>query len=125
MLIPAIIGMGLFWRSGIVAFPPAVAKYGGDALWALLVFVILGVGFPRASTISLSLAAAGYSFAIEFSQLYHAPWLETIRGTRLGHFAIGSTFNSPDLIAYVLGIGMGATAEACFHRIRAGKIRRT
>jgi hypothetical protein len=32
---------------------------------------------------------------VEFSQLYHAPWIDTIRAARIGALVLGSTFNAP------------------------------
>jgi Protein of unknown function (DUF2809) len=43
-------------------------------------------------------------------------WLNEVRGTRLGHLFLGSTFNSPDLLAYVLGILVGIGIEIAFFR---------
>ena len=46
----AVVAAGLLWRSRFMPLPPFAAKYGGDALWALMVFVGVGFLFPRAST---------------------------------------------------------------------------
>jgi len=122
VLIALIVATGLLWRSGILSLPPAVWKYGGDALWALLIFVGLGAIFTRASTLVLGLTATGYSFATEFFQLYQAPWLDSIRSTRLGHLVLGSTFNWPDLIAYTIGVTVGAAVEIWVARFRRQRI---
>ena len=54
---------------------------------------------------------------IEFLQLYQAPWIHSIRAMRLGHLILGSTFNWPDLLAYLAGIALGAFAErACLKK---------
>ncbi|HEX7261005.1 MAG TPA: DUF2809 domain-containing protein [Luteolibacter sp.] len=109
---------GLLWRSRFVHLPPFMTKYGGDALWALLVFAGFGFLFPRISTLRLVLISIGFAWAVEFSQLYHAAWLNTVRATRLGHLVLGSTFNWPDLPAYVLGIALGGIAEhGCLNRL--------
>lgn len=102
---------GLLWRSGLLPLSSFVSKYGGDALWALLVFVGFGFLFPRASTLRITVISFCFAWAIEFSQLYHAPWLDSIRSTKPGHLVLGSTFNAPDLLAYALGILLGALAE--------------
>lgn len=115
ILIVLVIATGLLWRSGFMPMPSFVTKYGGDALWALLIFVGLGFAFNRASTQRLALGALGFSWAVEFSQLYHAPWIDTIRSTLPGRLILGSTFNWPDLPAYALGIAMGAVVEIFFH----------
>lgn len=116
VLIVLVISAGLLWRSSFMPLPSFLAKYGGDALWALLVFVGLGFVFNRASTLRLALGALGFSWAVEFSQLYHASWIDEIRSTLPGRLILGSTFNWPDLPAYALGIAMGAVAEFYFCR---------
>ncbi len=106
-----VIGMGLFWRSGILPLSSVLAKYGGDSLWALLVFLGFGFAFSRSSTLRIVLIAVCFAWSIEFLQLYHAPWIDLVRSTRVGRSILGSTFNSPDLLAYVVGIAFGAFAE--------------
>lgn len=109
-----VIGLGLLWRSNLFPLSDFVAKYGGDALWALMVFLCFGIVFPRTSTVRIAFGAVGFAWAIEFLQLYHAPWIDGIRATRFGHLVLGTTYNSPDLIAYALGIAVGALAECVF-----------
>jgi hypothetical protein len=106
-----VIGMGLLWRSGLVPLSDFVAKYGGDALWALVVFLCFGIVFPRSSMVRIALAAVCFAWGVEFLQLYHVPWIDGIRSTGLGRLVLGSTFNGPDLVAYVIGIGLGVLAE--------------
>jgi len=106
-----VVGAGLLWRSHLFPLPGLAAKYGGDALWALLVFLGCGFLFPRTSTARVFLMALGFAWAIEFSQLYHAPWIDHLRTTRVGGWILGSTFNVPDLLAYVAGIALGALGE--------------
>lgn len=118
-----VIGLGLLWRSPLLHLPPPVAKYGGSALWALLVFLLCGWLAPRAATIRLVIIASGIACAVEFSQLYHAPWIDQIRRSRLGALTLGSVFNWPDIPAYLLGIAAGALAESAFQR-RAGLARK-
>jgi Protein of unknown function (DUF2809) len=87
-------------------------QYGGDALWALLVFLGFGFFLPRISTRRLAMASIGFAWAIEFSQLYHAPWIDSIRAIQIGRLVLGSTFNWPDLLAYGIGIALGAWLES-------------
>lgn len=107
----AVVAAGLLWRSGFIPLPPFLLKYGGDALWSLMIFVGFGFLFPRASTLTLALLALGFSWSVEFSQLYHAPWLDAVRATLPGRLVLGNTFNWPDLPAYLLGVGLGAWPE--------------
>jgi hypothetical protein len=107
----AVVAAGLLWRSGFIPLPPDLSNYGGDALWALMVFVGFGFLFPRASTLTLALMALTLAWGVEFSQLYHAPWIDAVRATLPGRLVLGNTFNWPDLLAYALGVGLGAWVE--------------
>jgi hypothetical protein len=107
----AVVVAGLLWRASFMPLPPVVAKYGGDALWALVVFVGFGFLLPRGSTLMVALLALTFAWGIEFSQLYHSPWIDTLRATIPGRLVLGSTFNWPDLPAYTLGVALGAWAE--------------
>ncbi|WP_367870479.1 DUF2809 domain-containing protein [Luteolibacter sp. Populi] len=107
---------GLLLRSRFVSLPEFAEKYGGDLLWALLVFFGFAFVFRRASCLRIGLLALGFAWAIEFSQLYHAEWIDRIRATRVGHLVLGSTFNAPDLIAYAAGIAVGLIFEGLMAR---------
>jgi len=106
-----VVGAGLLWRSGLLPLPTFLAKYGGDSLWALVVFLCCGFVFRRSSTHRIALGALCFAWSVEFLQLYHAPWIDVIRSTSLGRLVLGTSFNSPDLIAYFVGIALGALAE--------------
>jgi hypothetical protein len=58
-----------------------------------------------------ALAALVFSFAIETSQLYHAPWIDAVRATRLGSLVLGSGFVWSDFACYAAGICFGAATE--------------
>ena len=111
ILAVAIVAAGLLWRSGMIPLPQRLSNNGGDALWAMMIFVGFGFLLPRASTLLIALTALAFSWGVEFSQLYHAPWIDAIRATIPGRLVLGNTFNWPDLAAYALGIGLGAWAE--------------
>ncbi len=90
---------------------PWVKLYVGDALWALMVFFGFGLLFKRWLTKSVTLAALLFSFTIELSQLYHAPWIDGLRATRLGALVLGFSFVWSDFLCYSLGIALGAFIE--------------
>ena len=116
LLFTLVIGVGLLWRSGRLPLPPFWAKYGGDGLWALAVFLGLGVAFRQTTPARVGLCALAFSWTVEFLQLYHAPWIETLRATVLGRLVLGTTFNVPDLFAYALGIALGVVLEGGCYR---------
>lgn len=108
----AVVAAGLWWRSPANPASPFFQKYGGDALWAWLIFLGFRCVLIRAPVLRVTSIALAFCFAIEFSQLYHAPWIDSIRGTRLGALILGNTFNAPDLIAYAAGVALGTIIEA-------------
>ncbi len=110
-LVALTIAAGLHLRGNPAQFSPGIVKFGGDGLWALLVF--LGVGFvrPRLPTNSVALVALLVCYAMEFSQLYHSAWIDNLRNTWVGHMFLGTTFNWPDLIAYTFGVSLGIGIE--------------
>jgi Protein of unknown function (DUF2809) len=110
-----VIGLGLGSRSGQVPLSDFMAKYAGDALWALLVFLGFGFLFPSRSTLYVAGLAAVFSILIELSQLYHAPWIDALRRNRLGGLILGDTFAWGDIAAYLVGIALGVAAEV-LHR---------
>ncbi|MEA3213437.1 MAG: hypothetical protein QOE70_6494 [Chthoniobacter sp.] len=111
-----VVALGMLWRSRLVAFSPFLIKYGGDVLWAMMAFLGCGILMPKRKTWQVALVALIFAFGIEFSQLYHAPWIDRIRARRLGALILGSTFNWPDLPAYSAGIGLAAGLESVFRR---------
>ncbi len=117
----AVVLIGLASRKFPWMFPALLEKYPGDALWALMVMLILAFIWPRRSAAWLAIAALGIAFAVEFGQLYQPAWLTALRHTTLGHLALGSTFNPMDLVAYVVGVGVGFVFVASrHHRSRTG-----
>lgn len=107
----AVIAAGLWWRSAANPVPPFLHKYGGDALWALLMFLGFRCVLIRVSILRVTLVSLAFCFAVEFSQLYHAPWIDSLRNSRLGALALGAIFNAPDLIAYAAGVALGVLIE--------------
>ncbi len=99
--------LGLLSRSLQIPWPDLVTLYVGDGLWALLVFWGLCFCWHNGSDKNLVLAALAFSYAIEFSELYQAPWLNEIRHTTLGSLILGFGFKWSDLLAYTLGIALG------------------
>jgi hypothetical protein len=103
--------LGLGSRRYAHALPRIIAAYAGDTLWALAAFLGIGLLLPRASTRTIALLAMTFSIAIELSQLYHAPWIDTIRQTTLGGLILGFGFLWNDLACYAVGVGLGVILE--------------
>ncbi len=109
-----VIGLGLGSRWDAVGLPPLAAKYAGDSLWGLVVFLGVALVQPRRSTRSVACLAAAFACAVELSQLYHALWLDAVRRTLPGALVLGtpeSKFAWADIAAYLIGISAGVAAE--------------
>jgi hypothetical protein len=88
-----------------------VGEYAGDVLWAAMVFLLLAAAWPRASTRRLAAAAAAFALAVELGQLYHAPWIEAVRHTRLGGLVLGFWFLWSDLVCYAAGVALAVVLD--------------
>ena len=87
---------------GVIA--PELAENLGDALWAVLIYLLIALVWRRQASGRIALAALVVSVVVECSQLCHAPWIEAIRKTTLGGLVIGWGFAWGDLVAYAGGI---------------------
>ena len=96
---------GLGTRKFPNLLPDFVAAYGGDALWAMMIFFAAGLAFAHWPTRWLVVFSLMFCYVIEISQLYHAPWIDAIRDTRLGGLILGYTFSWSDLLCYTTGVG--------------------
>lgn len=82
------LGVRLLWDG-------PVSKYAGDALYTVLIYLLVVLVWPRVRPWAAALTAAALSWAIEFAQLAGIPpVLQPL---------LGSTFNPPDLFWYVVG----------------------
>ncbi|MFP5390169.1 MAG: DUF2809 domain-containing protein [Gammaproteobacteria bacterium] len=101
-----VIAAGLASRKYPFLLPAALGKYPGDALWAVAVFVLLSLIWPCAPLGRRALGALLVSYAVELSQLYHRPWIDSIRHTTIGHLFLGTAFGWGDVLAYTVGIAL-------------------
>jgi hypothetical protein len=106
-----VIVAGLASRQYPHLLPPFLAEYAGDTLWALMLFLLISTMFVGTSLAVRAATALAIAFLVEISQLYHAPWIDTIRQTRLGGYALGHGFLWTDFICYFVGITVGALSE--------------
>lgn len=110
--------LGLASRRFTDQIPAFVAEHAGDMLWASMVYF----GFRMIGTSrSLSLAAALsilFSFSIEFSQLYQAPWMVELRSTSIGSLVLGRGFLWVDLVRYVIGIALAYSVDKLWLHVR-------
>lgn len=92
----------------------------GDVLWGLMVYFIVRFLFINKSIKWASIISLLFCYAIEFSQLYQAPWINNIRHTLIGGLVLGEIFVWSDLLCYTVGIGIGILVNSWLdkHRLR-------
>jgi Protein of unknown function (DUF2809) len=122
ILIALVCLLGIVSRRYSHVLPGFIAAYSGDTLWALAAYLGTGLVLPRASTRTIALLAMIFSVAIELSQLYHAPWIDSIRQTTLGGLILGFGFLWSDLSCYAVGVGLGVMIDIGARALSAGDI---
>jgi Protein of unknown function (DUF2809) len=111
ILIGLVCLLGIGSRRYAHVLPVFIAAYAGDTLWALAAFPCFGLVQPRQSTWSVAILAIAFSVTIELSQLYHAPWIDSIRQSTLGGLILGFGFLWSDLACYAVGVAIGVILE--------------
>ncbi|MDU0258237.1 DUF2809 domain-containing protein [Streptomyces sp. PU10] len=98
-----IVGAGLTLRAVATG---EVAKYGGDALYTLLLFALVLVVAPGTAQIRAAALALAVSWGVEFLQLTDGQ-AHLARQSTAARLVLGSTFNAPDLFWYAVGAVTG------------------
>ncbi|MBM4826815.1 DUF2809 domain-containing protein [Actinospica acidiphila] len=97
-----------------------VAKYGGDALYTLMIVTLVVLLAPRSTPARAAGIALAVSWAVELLQLTGLPAELSARSTA-ARLVLGSTFNAPDLLWYVVGASAGWLAlRVAVRRRRTG-----
>ncbi|WP_113921225.1 DUF2809 domain-containing protein [Alkalibaculum bacchi] len=118
LMIILVMIMGLSTRRYTNLLSQIISDYGGDVLWALMVFLMMGFLFTKIKTLSVALLSIIFSYLIEISQLYHAPWIDAIRQTTLGGLVLGFGFLWSDLLCYLIGIIIGVSIELSYKYLK-------
>jgi len=105
LAVPITVAAGLGSRAFFTGLP---AKVAGDALYTVLLYVLVLVVSPAARRSRAFAVALGLSFAVELAQLTPYPaWLSSKH--LILRLIFGTTFGFVDLAGYVVG-ALGAVA---------------
>ena len=104
--------------------PAFLAEYAGDTLWALMLFLLVSTLFAGRPVLVRAAISLALAFLVEISQLYHAPWIDTIRQTTLGGLVLGFGFLWTDLVCYSVGISTGSLTEWGIRRFGGPKLEK-
>jgi len=110
-LLSLVVALGRGSRRYPQILPGFLASYAGDILWAQAAFLLLGLIIPSATTRRVAIISMAFSALVAVSQLYHAPWIDSIRRTTLGGLALGHGFLWSDPACYAVEIGLGILIE--------------
>ncbi len=102
--------IGLPTRTIPEYLPYWYVNYAGDFLWAMLIFFLYCLVL-RLKTIQAFYFALATTYLIEITQLFHPVWLETLRSIKVFALILGFTFLWSDIVAYTLGILLGAMID--------------
>jgi hypothetical protein len=89
----------------------------GDILWALMVYYMIRFLLITKPISHAAIGALLFSYAIEFSQLYKAPWIDSLRHTLFGRLVLGDTFLWGDLLCYTIGIAFGVLVDRLMFKL--------
>ena len=110
-LIVATVALGIAVRFARLGLPAPIVKYGGSALWALMIYWIASTLIPRRPLFAVALAAGAIATAVEFFKLYRSPAMDAFRHTLPGVLLLGRYFSVRDIAAYWIAIAAGALAD--------------
>jgi hypothetical protein len=104
--------------------PSFLAEYAGDTLWALMLFLLVSTLLAGRTVRARAAISLALAFLVEISQLYHAPWIDSIRQTTLGGLVLGFGFLWTDLVCYSVGIATGSLTEWWIRRFGGAKLEK-
>ena len=116
ILIVIIIIIGLSTRLYPNLYPPFFAKYSGDALWTATAYLVVCFISPSVKIRNAIFIALAFSYLIEISQLYHAPWIDAIRANRFAALILGFGFLWSDFVCYTIGAIFAALIDFAIKR---------
>lgn len=118
ILVAVVIAAGL--TTHLVGGGP-MTDFAGDALYAVMIYLVIAFAFPRASVLVVGFSALAVCAAIEIFQLTGLPatWAESFWPIRL---VLGVGFDALDLIAYAVGAVLATLCDlALTGRARASR----
>jgi hypothetical protein len=90
----------------------------GDVLWATMVYFMIRFLFINRTIKWVVITSLLFCYAIEFSQLYKAPWIDKLRHTVLGGLILGEVFLWGDMLSYTIGVGIGILVEKMLQKTK-------
>lgn len=117
-----VIVLGMSSRQFPEVLPVFIVEHAGDVCWASMVYFGFRFIYLDKSLLFAVVMSLLFCYAIEFSQLYQAVWINEIRKTFVGALVLGQGFLKLDLIRYGIGILLAVAIDLYGYR-RRGRSR--
>jgi hypothetical protein len=105
------IAAGLAWRILPLGFSFFWFKYGGSVLWAVALYWLIALGFPRYRSVGIGVSAAVVAAVLEFSRLWHVGAVDAFRLTLAGRLLLGRYFSVKNILAYWVGSALAVAVD--------------
>ncbi|MEV7800579.1 DUF2809 domain-containing protein [Microbacterium foliorum] len=116
LLVSAVLVVGVGLVTHIAGTGP-IADFAGDALYAVMIYLVIAIAVPRAAFWLVGATALVLCALIECFQLTGLPalWAQTFWPVRL---VLGVGFDARDLVAYAVGAGAATVVDVMVSRRR-------
>lgn len=120
LLVSAVLVVGVGLVTHIAGTGP-IADFAGDALYAVMIYLVIAIAVPRAAFWLVGATALVLCTLIECFQLTGLPalWAQTFWPVRL---VLGVGFDARDLVAYAVGAGAAALVDVALSRRRRARV---
>jgi hypothetical protein len=114
MIVTVVLGIAI--RFVPLGLPMDLVKYGGSAMWAMMIYWVFTLIRPTWYLIPAFFASGLVATGLEFFKLYHAYDLDVFRSTLLGELLLGRFFSGKDIVAYWLAILVAVFVDSGFRK---------
>lgn len=94
-----------------IGLPWWFTKYSGSILWGAMVYFLVAAAPGKRSRPALIATALVLAVIVEFSRLFHTPWLDAFRLTLAGALLLGRVFSFWNIAAYAIGVAGAAALD--------------
>ena len=114
---------GLSVRFAPLGLPWVVMKYGGSTLWAMMIYWVLTLVWPKTNAVTLAAIAVAIATLAELSRLFHVAWFDAFRVSLPGAILLGRYFSVRNIVAYWVAIIAAAAFDALvLRRVAVGAL---
>jgi len=116
LLLAVVVTLGLASRLLFPGYPRLITKDAGDALWAIMFYLLVSLAGPRLAIAPVVAIAFAITAGIEFFKLHRAPWIDAVRDVKVMSFLLGRVFGWHNFIAYAIGTAAAVVIDLALLR---------